>query len=68
MLWIEQVQQLEAALAASEAGAARREVQLQVRLRELLVSLSAHIASLEVRTRRPGGTAGGATGREGDLG
>ncbi|GLI68849.1 hypothetical protein VaNZ11_013393, partial [Volvox africanus] len=42
-----QVRQLEAALAASEAGAARREAQLQYRLRESLVSLSAHLASLE---------------------
>ncbi|GFR41254.1 hypothetical protein Agub_g1929, partial [Astrephomene gubernaculifera] len=42
-----QVRQLEAALAASESGAARREAALQVRLRESLVSISAHLASLE---------------------
>ncbi|KAG2499337.1 hypothetical protein HYH03_002913 [Edaphochlamys debaryana] len=50
-----QVRQLESALAASEAGAARREAALQLRLRESLVSLSAHLASLEATS--PGSSA-----------
>ncbi|PNH12123.1 Kinesin-like protein KIF21B, partial [Tetrabaena socialis] len=57
------VRRLEAELAASEAGAAQREAQLHVRLRESVASLSAHLASREVlHDPHDSGPAGGGGG------